>query len=130
MALYVKAPVVIEAFKLAKGEAFPPWFELALSDGDAVLEMYQDTGRVGASIKTPEGEMTAMPGDYVIRSAHGEIYPCHPDIFEETHVNLDMLLEYSDEDGKLALTRKVVIDDRETISLAIVVAREGELVWV
>ncbi len=125
MALYVKSPVVIEAFKLARGEVFPPWLELAPSDGDAILEIYQDTGRVGASIKTLEGEMTAVPGDYVIRDVKGEIYPCKPDIFEKTYVNLDTLLECSDNDGKLALTRKVVIDDRQTITLAIVVAGEG-----
>ena len=36
-------------------------------------------------IRTPEGEMTASLGDYIIRGVRGEIYPCKPDIFEETY---------------------------------------------
>lgn len=36
-------------------------------------------------IRTLEGEMTASLGDYIIRGVHGEIYPCKPDIFEETY---------------------------------------------
>lgn len=36
-------------------------------------------------IHTLEGEMTASLGDYIIRGVHGELYPCKPDIFEETY---------------------------------------------
>lgn len=36
-------------------------------------------------IGTLEGEMQAMPGDWVIRGVNGEIYPCKPDIFAKTY---------------------------------------------
>lgn len=36
-------------------------------------------------IKTLEGEMLAMPGDWIIRGIKGELYPCKPDIFDATY---------------------------------------------
>ena len=36
-------------------------------------------------IKTLEGNMKANIGDYIIKGVHGELYPCKPDIFEETY---------------------------------------------
>jgi hypothetical protein len=36
-------------------------------------------------IPTLEGTMTAMPGDWVIRGVKGDVYPCKPDIFEQTY---------------------------------------------
>lgn len=36
-------------------------------------------------IQTLEGDMTAMPGDWIIRGIQGEFYPCKPDIFAATY---------------------------------------------
>lgn len=36
-------------------------------------------------IPTLEGMMTAQPGDWIIRGVAGEVYPCKPDIFEQTY---------------------------------------------
>jgi hypothetical protein len=36
-------------------------------------------------IHTLEGDMTAMPGDWVITGVNGEQYPCKPDIFAATY---------------------------------------------
>ena len=36
-------------------------------------------------IKTLEGTMTAIVGDWIIRGVKGEFYPCKPDIFEATY---------------------------------------------
>lgn len=48
-----------------------------------VVEAYQtDTELI---IHTLEGDMKALPGDYIITGVHGEQYPCKPDIFEETY---------------------------------------------
>lgn len=33
------------------------------------------------SIPTLEGDMKAMPNDYIIKGVKGEFYPCKPDIF-------------------------------------------------
>lgn len=32
-------------------------------------------------IPTLEGDMKAMPNDYIIKGINGEFYPCKPDIF-------------------------------------------------
>ena len=37
------------------------------------------------AIKTPEGEMLARPGWWVIRGVAGEFYPCDPGVFEQTY---------------------------------------------
>ena len=36
-------------------------------------------------IKTLEGELVAMQGDYIVKGIKGEFYPCKPDIFEQTY---------------------------------------------
>jgi len=36
-------------------------------------------------IETLEGTMTANEGDWIIKGIAGEIYPCKPDIFEQTY---------------------------------------------
>lgn len=36
-------------------------------------------------VSTPEGSMTALPGDWIIRGVAGEFYPCKPDIFATTY---------------------------------------------
>lgn len=39
----------------------------------------------GLYIFTPEGEMRADPGDWIIKGVKGEFYPCKPDIFDMTY---------------------------------------------
>jgi hypothetical protein len=36
-------------------------------------------------IETLEGDLTASPGDWIIKGVQGEFYPCKPDIFEATY---------------------------------------------
>jgi hypothetical protein len=36
-------------------------------------------------IYTPEGVMTAAPGDWIIRGTEGELYPCKPSVFERKY---------------------------------------------
>ncbi len=36
-------------------------------------------------IDTLEGGHTVCPGDWIITGIKGEVYPCKPDIFEETY---------------------------------------------
>lgn len=37
-------------------------------------------------IQTPEGEVRANEGDYIIKGIKGEFYPCRKDIFEESYI--------------------------------------------
>ena len=40
-------------------------------------------------IYTLEGLMQASPGDWIIKGVAGEVYPCKPDIFEQTYEAVD-----------------------------------------
>lgn len=40
------------------------------------------------SIETLEGTITASRGDWIIKGVNGEFYPCKPDIFEKTYIEV------------------------------------------
>jgi hypothetical protein len=42
-------------------------------------------GRIKLTISTPEGVMTANPGDWIIRGTEGEYYPCKPEVFAKKY---------------------------------------------
>ena len=71
---YRKKPVVIEAFRW-KGELrFPDWAEKVVNVSNDLLV-----------VPTLEGDMTASPGDWIIKGVEGEIYPCKDSIFRATY---------------------------------------------
>ena len=72
-----KKPVVIEAFRWMHDEV-PDWWKEMKN-----LFIHVPTGEV--MISTLEGNVTAQPGDYIIKGVKGELYPCKPDIFEMTY---------------------------------------------
>lgn len=73
---YRKKPVEIEAV-LYTGENGQ---EIGLFVGEA-----DRNDKSQFLIHTLEGTMAADPGDYIIRGVQGELYPCKPDIFEQTY---------------------------------------------
>lgn len=40
-------------------------------------------------IETLEGNMQAIPGDYIIKGVNNEYYPCKEDIFNKTYEEVD-----------------------------------------
>lgn len=85
MPLFCKRPVVVEAFRLTElaFQAGPPdWLKAALNAGFVYC---QGGERPYLTIATPEGAMRADEGDWIIRGVNGELYPCKPDIFEQTY---------------------------------------------
>lgn len=85
---YRKKPLVIEAFQWTGGPdqvEDPIWIIEAIKNGDVGFD--KDGGSLW--IKTPEGRMTAFPGDYIIRRIKNEIYPCKSDIFEATYEKVE-----------------------------------------
>ena len=90
---YRKKPVVIEAFQYKgylkdsdENGYMPKWAVKAFDEGI----MYYDSFDAATSphelfIKTLEGVHHVSVGDYVIKGVKGELYPCKPDIFEETY---------------------------------------------
>lgn len=113
MAKYRKKPVVIEAVKWngfsnnlgltdrdpldpAANYDKPDWLppvkgELAdrglsllkVQDGD--VWRFQEELYIG----TLEGPLRVSVGDWIIRGVKGEIYPCKPDIFEQTYEGVE-----------------------------------------
>ena len=98
-----KKPVVIEAVKVTaadwNGETFdgcpfnemPKWLYEALQNGTLSVMPFGGADYARWVIKTledgPNGEAKhiADPGDWIIRGIQGELYPCKPDIFEQTY---------------------------------------------
>ncbi len=88
--LYVKKPVVIEAFEWTGKEE-----DLAnlndFCDSFSVLPVVTSPIKAEARkaivliIPTLEGDHTALPGDFIIKGIAGEFYPCKPDIFWKTY---------------------------------------------
>ena len=85
---YRKKPVVIEAFQYdgdmvdKTGYPYvPAWALRALEDGGPMY--YAEQGEL--YIKTLEGDHHVSVGDYIIKGVHGDLYPCKPDIFEQTY---------------------------------------------
>jgi len=76
---YRKKPVIVEAIQFTgdNGKEIQDWVnnEVWLS---SIVSPF-------LSILTLEGEMKGTVGDYIIKGAQGEFYPCKPDIFEQTY---------------------------------------------
>jgi hypothetical protein len=94
MPKFRKKPVVIEAeqFNGNNGGHIRVWSSDAVI-ASPVLEPTEDnpTGSY-LQIKTLEGVMTAIVGDWIIKGVKGEFYPCKPDIFEATY---DPVIEFT-----------------------------------
>ncbi len=76
---YVKRPVHVEAVKWTGSNKDEILDHMRVAEFQA--EFQDDVVR----ITTLEGVMTAQVGDYIIKGVKGELYPCKPDIFEETY---------------------------------------------
>jgi hypothetical protein len=86
-----KKPVVIEAFKWTGDQnqtEDPEWIIEAMKKGKVTIPSGA-FGKPVMKIKTLEGIMTAIQGDYIIQGIAGEIYPCRADIFEMTYQRAD-----------------------------------------
>jgi hypothetical protein len=85
MPQFRKKPVVIEAFQYCTDgpSAVPDWFCDAQSRGDAYFT--QSGALAPLAIKTLNGFVTVMPGEWIVKGVQGELYPCASDIFEATY---------------------------------------------
>lgn len=94
MPKYRKRPVVIEAFQLTQKTRkdnvdWPEWMNRAWNEDrgapNSLFPTDPDTGNGDLSIQTLEGRHIVSFGDYIIQSIKGELYPCKPDIFDQTY---------------------------------------------
>lgn len=81
---YRKKPVVIDAIRYQPGPGGNCEAVAAFIGEDIDHDADCDPETVWI-ISTLEGNMSASPGDWIIRGIQGEVYPCKPDIFEATY---------------------------------------------
>jgi hypothetical protein len=82
-----KKPVVVEAMQFMGGRRGA--YEIVRwANSPNVESLYLSLEPDAATliiIQTPEGQLSAAKGDWVIKGINGEFYPCKPDIFEKTY---------------------------------------------
>lgn len=82
--------MVIDAFKWTGGPdqtEDPEWIIDHIKHSCSPFAQDKE-GNTVMLIETLEGVMIAQQGDYIIKGIKGEIYPCKPDIFEQTYENV------------------------------------------
>lgn len=86
---YRKKPIEIEAFQY-NGELIvfnaPRWLVTAQRKGTLYFE---DCSTEKCYLKTPVGDVHVNIGDYIICGVNGYLYPCNPNVFEETYERAD-----------------------------------------
>jgi hypothetical protein len=95
---YRKKPVVIDAIQYT-APIYSNIRDFIESFGDnpreVLVKVWDDpnehrnvsnmSGTSHLAIKTLEGNMKIIHGDWIIRGVNGEYYPCKPDIFKKTY---------------------------------------------
>ena len=82
MPKFRKKPVEVEAFDPWNMDDAPDWFSNAVDRGDI---WFQGGSEPYYTIKTLEGDMRAIPGDWIVKGVSGELYPVKPGIFAATY---------------------------------------------
>ena len=86
MGKYRKKPVVIEAFQydgnLQSMALIYEWANSGLPD-EAQAKVFVNGSELFC--RTLEGNLRAVPQDWIIKGVKNEFYPCKPDIFEATY---------------------------------------------
>ena len=82
---YKKKPIVIDAVRWTgrntkKVKEFCSYNITRIFDGKKICALL---------IHTLEGNTTANKGDWIIRGIKGKLYPCKPDIFEQTYEKVE-----------------------------------------
>lgn len=80
---YRKKPVVIESIQLTK-ENFSEVYKFIGNSCD----FYAATDGTFINIITLEGTLSARIGDFIIKGVDGEFYPCKPDKFAKTYIEV------------------------------------------
>lgn len=119
---YRKKPVVVEAFQMTNdiymnSDSWPDWIkEQWVGGGNTSGDIRGTQGNL--FIRTLEGVMAVNFGDYIIQGITGELYPCKPDIFEQT---------YSPAEDKLAVRKGFRHIDGDEIPYWVVQNKYGEI---
>ncbi len=80
--LFRKKPVIVSAVQWT-GDNWAELSDLGLPAPHGPIRF--PLNRTDVVIRSPEGSMTASPGDWIIKGVAGEVYTCKPEIFDQTH---------------------------------------------
>jgi len=131
---YRKKPVVIEAMEINNRSELDvrKWAGFAVVYPSPVLEPTDDNpSGTYWQVKTLEGIMTCIAGDFIVRGVKGEFYPCRRDIFLETYEVFEdeddpeekekthSLYSYFTPDEDLPASLKVIKEALEKIDLRV-----------
>ena len=90
---YRKKPVVIQAVQFTGQDASEIYEALGvdaeLAGEETALANIISGRNQRLTVSTLEGILYAEVGNYIIKGVKGELYPCKPDIFEETYDLVD-----------------------------------------
>jgi hypothetical protein len=103
MAQFRKKPVVIDAMvfpgisstslkMLDQMVIFEDWLK-----EQGLKARYRDNKLI---IPTLEGELTASPGDWIIKGTAGEFYPCKPHVFSDIYEPANLSKDWLDGDER------------------------------
>ncbi len=82
---YRKKPVIIEAVQFDGTEECFDRIHTWAGKGEVVYTFQGMNNLPYMWIKTLEGDMRCVLGDWIIKGVNGEFYPCKPDIFLKTY---------------------------------------------
>jgi hypothetical protein len=95
MAKFRKKPAVIEAFQMTRerrddNSEWPEWLNRAWQmsydvEGTLIIDDDDPEEDKHLCIRTKEGRQRVSWDDWIIQGVQGELYPCKPDIFEQTY---------------------------------------------
>lgn len=102
---YRKKPVEIEAIQYSGANA--------AAIAEFVGDSYVSNVRIPV-IRTLEGEMRVVSGDWIIKGVKGEFYPCKPDIFNETYDEVDSQIIHRDAGTGEFVTEKYAEEHPDT----------------
>jgi len=89
---YCKKPVVVEAIKYTGSNGFElkTWSDGAVYESPVSEPTKANPTGAYVQVKTLEGIMTGIVGDFIIKGVNGEFYPCKPDIFDKTYEEVSL----------------------------------------
>jgi hypothetical protein len=83
MPRFRKKPVVIDAI-LWDGDNYDEVMVFTKGNAGNITDLRGDT----IVVKTLEGDMKAPKGNWILKGVAGEFYPCDPEIFDRTYVQV------------------------------------------
>ncbi|MBI2798930.1 MAG: hypothetical protein HYX63_01385 [Gammaproteobacteria bacterium] len=92
---FTKKPIVVEAFQMTRerrenNKEWPAWLHKAwdtIGIGSLFIDP-SDPEHMGLYLYSADGIFKIAWDDWIVQGMSGELYPCKPDIFEATYIEI------------------------------------------